>query len=282
MRIKAKHLLCVINVLTLLLILIISFIPDNILRVILGLPVVLFFPGYALLSALFPREGSLNGIERFALSFGMSIAIVPLIGLVLNYTTWGIRLYPIIISLFIFIFIMSVISWYRGRRYSPEESFTLNFKVKFPSVHNLWGNQTRWGKIFTIVLVVLILGAIGTLVYVINQPRSVEKFTEFYVLNAEGKASNYPSTVIMGQSAEVMLGIINHEYETTAYRIEIVIDGENTGEVGPVSLDAEEKWERKVTFTPTHTGTNQKIEFLLYKNSAIEAEESLHLWIEVQ
>jgi len=31
----------------------------------------------------------IDGIERVALSFGLSIAIVPLIGLVLNFTPWG-------------------------------------------------------------------------------------------------------------------------------------------------------------------------------------------------
>jgi len=35
------------------------------------------------------REGIDDGIERVALSFGLSIAIVPLIGLVLNFTPWG-------------------------------------------------------------------------------------------------------------------------------------------------------------------------------------------------
>jgi uncharacterized membrane protein len=46
---------------------------------------VLFFPGYTLISALFPRKDSLSGVERLALSFGLSIAVVPLIGLILNY-----------------------------------------------------------------------------------------------------------------------------------------------------------------------------------------------------
>jgi hypothetical protein len=89
-------------------------------RIVLGLPYVLFVPGYALIAALFP-EGSerpgdqdteatdsepaadierqgIDGIERVALSFGLSIAVVPLVGLVLNFTTWGIRLLPIIVS----------------------------------------------------------------------------------------------------------------------------------------------------------------------------------------
>jgi uncharacterized membrane protein len=40
-----------------------------------------------------------DNIERIALSLGMSIALVPIIGLLLNYTPWGIRLTPIVLSL---------------------------------------------------------------------------------------------------------------------------------------------------------------------------------------
>ncbi len=60
--------------------------PSNILRIILGLPFLLFFPGYTLVAALFTRKEGMGSIERVALSFGLSIAVVPLIGLILNYT----------------------------------------------------------------------------------------------------------------------------------------------------------------------------------------------------
>jgi len=67
-------------------------------RYILGSIFVLWLPGYTLTKALFP-EKELDGTERVALSMGMSIALVPIIGLLLNYTPWGIRLTPITISL---------------------------------------------------------------------------------------------------------------------------------------------------------------------------------------
>ena len=53
-------------------------------RIILCLPLVLFLPGYTLIATLFPRKGDLDGIERVAFSFGLSIAIIPLLGLALN------------------------------------------------------------------------------------------------------------------------------------------------------------------------------------------------------
>jgi uncharacterized membrane protein len=71
-------------------------------RIILGIPQVLFLPGYSLLATLYPRKDDLDGVERIALSFGLSIAIIPLLGLALNYTPFGIRLTPILTILSVF------------------------------------------------------------------------------------------------------------------------------------------------------------------------------------
>ncbi|GAB6948051.1 hypothetical protein JCM16161A_21810 [Vulcanisaeta sp. JCM 16161] len=68
------------------------------LRYGLGALMLLFMPGYALVEALYPRGDELSPLERLALSIGLSLAIVPLIGLVLNYTPWGIRFIPIVVS----------------------------------------------------------------------------------------------------------------------------------------------------------------------------------------
>jgi uncharacterized membrane protein len=281
LRIKADNILYLINILIVVLFIVITFLPNNVLRIILGLPVVLFFPGYTLLAALFPRRENLGDIERFALSFGASLAVVPLIGLVLNYTPWGIRLYPILISLFIFIFSMSVIGWHRNRRLPPEESVSLHLNWKLPPLSHLWSGQSRREKIVNLVLAAMVIGAIGSLVYAIRQPRNGEKFTEFYVLNDKGKASNYPSTIFLGQSAQVILGVINHENGATAYKIEIRLGGKNIQEIGPFNLDAEEKREQKVTITPAQTGDKQELVFLLYKEGDTDVYASVHLWIDV-
>lgn len=68
------------------------------LRYIFGSALVLFVPGYSLIQALYPK-GELDELERLALSIGLSLALVPLVGLVLNYTPFGIRLLPIAFSL---------------------------------------------------------------------------------------------------------------------------------------------------------------------------------------
>jgi hypothetical protein len=75
-------------------------------RYVLGSVFVLWFPGYAFIKALFPTQvpiplgtEGLDNIERAALSAGMSLALVPITGLFLNYTPWGIRTTPVTLSL---------------------------------------------------------------------------------------------------------------------------------------------------------------------------------------
>ena len=75
-------------------------------RYVLGFVFVLWLPGYTFIMALFPTQvpiktssESLDVVERIALSFGTSLALVPIVVLLLNYTPWGIRLTPITLSL---------------------------------------------------------------------------------------------------------------------------------------------------------------------------------------
>ncbi|MEM2855448.1 MAG: DUF1616 domain-containing protein [Desulfurococcaceae archaeon] len=82
-------------------------------RYVLGTIYVLFLPGYSLIEALYPREEDLTPLERVALSIGLSLAVVPLIGLILNYTPWGIRLPSIISSTAAFIIAMLIIALHR-------------------------------------------------------------------------------------------------------------------------------------------------------------------------
>ncbi len=277
MRIRLQNQLLLVNILAVLLIIIITFFPSNILRIILGLPLVLFFPGYILVAALFPRRDALDGIERVALSFGLSIAVVPLVGLILNYTFWGIRLYPVLISLTIFITITSIVAWYRQRGLAQAERFKVSFNLSLPS----WRGKSFIDKMLSIILVAAILGAIGTLGYVIATPGVGEKFTEFY-LGLEGKAIDYPRELRVGEEGRVMVGIINREHEIVSYWVKVRIDGVSNNQTGPLQLGHDEKWEEIVRFTPDRAGEAQKVEFLLYKNGESEPYLKLHLWIDVK
>jgi len=63
-------------------------------RYVFGSVFVLFLPGYSLIRVLFDSR-ELDNVERLALSVALSLALVPMAGLLLNYTPWGIRTTPV-------------------------------------------------------------------------------------------------------------------------------------------------------------------------------------------
>ena len=74
-------------------------------------------PQHLAIVALYSQSGELDGIERVALSIGLSLAVVPLLGLILNYTPWGITLTPIVVSLACFTEALALGALVRKYRY---------------------------------------------------------------------------------------------------------------------------------------------------------------------
>lgn len=249
-------------------------------RVLLGLFLVFFFPGYTFMAALFPKKDSISRIERFALSFGLSIVIVPLVGYLLNYTPWGIHLYPILVSLLIFIFITSFIAIYRRWHIPAGERFGLKFD-QLRQLYNVLFRQSGRNKTLYIILILMIIGTVGTIGYTVTTIKK-ERFTEFYLLNLENKAENYPLIVRVGKENQVNLNIVNRESETTQYRVEVKMDGQKITEVEQIILNYREKWEQKVSFTARRVSQRQKVEFLLFKGNSSEPYRNLHIFVDVE
>ena len=251
-------------------------------RIILGLPLVLFLPGYALIAALFPRKDDLDGIERVALSFGLSIAITPLLGLALNYTPFGIRLSPILIVLSVFTISLAMGAYVRRSMIPEEDRFVVEFAAFFKSMKNSFkATDTKIDKILTVGLIISIIIAISMTAYVILTPKEGEKFTEFYVLGPGGKAEDYPTNLKVGEEGEVIIGVVNHEYANVTYQLEVKLNGEVIGEKS-IGLMHNETWESPFTFRAKKAGEDQKLEVLLYKEGVKEVYRSLHLWVDVK
>lgn len=266
--------LIAIIALSILLILIIFFFPENPIRVTIGLIFILFLPGYSLVSFLFP-EKDIEDIERIALSFGLSIAIVPLIGLLLNYTPFGIRLSPVLFSISAFNILFASMAILRRRK--SIEPFRPQIKIEI-------GEMSRLDKILTIALLIALILSISALVYIILNPRQAESFTEFYILGSKGKASDYPTTLFAKQQASLIIGIVNHEQRTVNYTIEIWLVNatfENnktnvkkmlffdrinvTLDPKPIKESWEPQWEILYNFSIDEPGS-YKMFFLLFKD----------------
>jgi uncharacterized membrane protein len=244
----------------------------------------LFLPGYSLITTLFPRKDDFDGIERIALSFGLSIAITPLLGLALNYTPFGIRLSPILIVLSVFTISLAMGAYVRRSMIPEEDRFVVeNFlgkNLNKTSDIRFAQSDTRIDRILTVILIISIVLAISMVVYVIITPKEGEKFTEFYVLGPGGKATDYQTNLKVGEEGEVLIGIVNHEYANVTYQLEVKLNGTVIDEKS-VELMHNETWERPFTFKAIKAGEDQKLEFLLFKDEEKDVYRSLHLWVDV-
>jgi uncharacterized membrane protein len=281
-RIKHTQLLLCVIVIAIALVLIIQYAPDNVFRIILGLPFVLLFPGYALISVLFPEKERLGGVERLALSLGLSLAIIPIMGLIMNYT-FGVNINSALYSLAGFVLLFSIIGIIRQRGLTDAEknSFTISFEW--------FGRQSILERILSVILVLVACGTIGVLVYTMAVPKTGSEYSELYILNSQGNTDNYPSDIQIGDTESVIVVIINHENRTADYRIEIQIDNDPNDDIEPITLDTidnitlenEEKYEAPASFTPQITGDGQKVYFILFKDGGTEPYLEVNLTINV-
>jgi uncharacterized membrane protein len=140
-------------------------------------------------------------------------------------------------------------------------------------------------RMLSIILIIAIILAIAMTVYVVVTPKQGEKFTEFYILGPEGMADDYPTDLSVGDEGEVIIGVVNHEYASITYLLEVKLNETVIGGAEP-RLEHGETWEQPFFFEAKRKGDDQKIEFLLYRdhNESDETGEpyrSLHLWVDV-
>jgi uncharacterized membrane protein len=289
------------------------------LRIVLGLPFVLFLPGYAFIAALFPeagegpvedederslRDGGIDGIERVALSFGLSIAISPLIGLVLNFTPWGIRTVPIVVSIGGFTLVSVIVGAVRRWELPEEERFAVPYQEWYAAGKSeLFEPDTQVDAALNVLLVLSVLLAVGSVGYAVAVPKQGESFTEFYLLthNETGAlvADDYPSEFAVGQSKHVVVGIGNEEHEPVDYTVvvelqnvsfennETIVHQERELDRFGTQLENNETWTTTYNVTPEMEGQRLRLAFLLYNESVpsnptvANAYRETHLWVNV-
>lgn len=86
-------------------------------RAVTGFVFALFVPGFALVYMLFPQK-EIDEIETLALSFGLSICVVVLDGVLID-KLWEISLVPAVVSLLLFsvaCFLVGVVRRVRANR----------------------------------------------------------------------------------------------------------------------------------------------------------------------
>jgi uncharacterized membrane protein len=241
---------------------------DSILRSVVAIPIVLFVPGYSFIAAFFPRKDDISSIERAALSFGLSTAILPLLALGLNYTDWGLSVQSVATSATLFILVATVSAYVRRHALSPAERMDVSSETVANFVRALRAQREgRVPRALTIFVALSVLFSVSVLVYSLATPEPREDYTEFYLLGPGGTTQGYPTEFSVGQQKPVTVAIANHENHDENYTLVVNLTDGNTSTTlysGRQTVANGQTVEKNLSLTPDRTGNNMRIDFLLY------------------
>ncbi|GAB3664549.1 DUF1616 domain-containing protein [Halopiger thermotolerans] len=282
-------------------------------RLLAAFALALFLPGYALVSVLFPaaardpradaeteierRPRGIDTVERLGLSFALSIAIVPLVGIVLPLTEWGLATEPAAAALAGLTVALAQLGVLRRLRTPASDRFTVSLTA---TLGRLRRDEGAVATASSVILVVAIAAATGALLVGFLFPASAGGFSELglYTENEDGElvAGELPDEVAPGESVPVSFAIENHEGEETSYTVvvqqQVLEDGEvvertELGRIdGTVSAGSTGVAEREITPT-AGDGETVRISLLLYPGEPPaeptneNAEADTYFWVTV-
>ncbi|WP_262177346.1 DUF1616 domain-containing protein [Haloarcula laminariae] len=293
-------------------------------RVALGTVLVLFVPGYVLLAALFPEAGqsptdgsvslfdksrperSIDGLERAALSFALSIALVPLLVFGLMVSRYAFAAVPVTVTLTLWTALLTPVAAVRRFRLPRGQRFRVPVGRWFAARTRLTGAaDSRFEAALNVGLVAVVVLALGTSAFAVAAPPDGERYTEFYVTTEDGEGnlsfSDYPETVTPGEPEPMWVGIENYERDRIDYSVVVQLQRRAGGADGSAVAERETVDRFSATLGPTETrhlnrnltvsnrltGDDRRLVFLLYMGpvpdspTAENAYRSVHLWVDV-
>lgn len=124
----------------------------------------------------------------------------------------------------------------------------------------------RHRQLLTRILAAAIVVSAGGVLYLSVTPsQSAAPYTEFYVLGTDGNASDYPTSLAVGDEGTLVVGVGNHEHQRMAYTLVILV-GDRTAVREAITVQHETTWEDERTFV-AETAGQKRIQLLLYRGT---------------
>lgn len=255
---------------------------------LIGVFMLFFIPGYAILAMIFPQVNAENRMERLALSSGLSTALSFIIGLFLAGYLSNVRLDYIVLSLSVITIPTVLIAYIRRRRTgnSTPDTDAID-KILLRRIKEFFLKvEGRTERLFTGALAFVLICLILATACIAIMPKQGEQFTEFYILGPEGKATNYPLLFNIGEEKPVIVGVVNHEYRSVNYDLIVRLNNSNNYSQiysDSYSLNHNQTLEKAILLKPDQKGDNIKVEFDLYIDGNRSAPyRELYTWISVK
>jgi uncharacterized membrane protein len=220
---------------------------DNAPGRILMLPLVLVVPGYALTAAVFPKR-SLGVPERLVFSLGLSLVIVVLGGLLLNWTPFGLRASSWAVLLSGITLGAGVVALVRrqGQR-APTSRW-----VRFGGV----GLAFRQGLLMGLAAMVVCAAIAVSRISAAQQ--AFPGFTQLWIL---------PAGTANAKDA-LRLGVRNMEATATVYSLSVSANGKVVKVWRKIDLKPHERWEAILVLPQIGRPGAARVEARLYRARA--------------
>ena len=190
-----------------------------------------FASGYAAQAALFPERGvsllaykkevtsygdRANIMERLALSVVLSLVFVAIGGIGLLWSPWGLTELGSLILVLVLTYGWSLFALYRRSKLPAKSHFGLAINIK-KSKEPLNAME----KLISVVSVIALILAGGMILAGIGQNGGIEPYTEFALLDSDGKLVNLPHNVLPGENWTVRVAVTNHMQEDMLYNLTV-------------------------------------------------------------
>ncbi|WP_440991900.1 DUF1616 domain-containing protein [Haloarchaeobius baliensis] len=278
-----------------------SVLDSVLLRTIVGVPVVTFAPGYALVALLLPVRapdatdpGSLDRVERVAVAVGASVSLVVLGALLLSPVfPGGLATVPFLELLVTWTVLGATGGYLRRRNHPPER----RDGVADPRTLVAEGRFDRLDLVLLLAMVV----AVASVGHGLAAPGPDAAHTNVTLVtqddSGEYVAADYPRSATVDESLETPLLVENGEGERTTYTVVAVLE-----RLGPsdevvqrsrleretVTVPADQRVVRELSVRPDLLGESLRLSYYVYRGevaanpSPEAADHHLYLWLSVE
>lgn len=289
---------------------------------LLGLVFVFFFPGYAIISLLFPeanvqseqdgesslqesfphiRDAQITGIERLVMSFGMSVVVIPLIGLALWTLPGQLTQARFFVSLSAVTMVSTVFTALQRIRLPQRQRFEFPLDQWIATIREgMFHPESKIDFVLNVLVGISLVAAVVSVPYAILVPTEQASYSQITLLtqseNGSFVAGDYPTEFTRGEPKPVFINITNRRQHPVNYTL--VVELQRLADNGTVtdeqilkrftvSIPAYASRTIKYNIRPTMAGTNLRLTFLLYNGQApsdpsiTNSYRSVHIWISV-
>jgi len=217
-------------------------------RAAAALPLLCFIPGYAVVTALYPRRAdaeptsspsddplgteattrplgtSVGWVERGVFSVALSVGVLAVLGVVLSLL--GVELtagWTLLWSLEAVVVAGLAVGLVRRLRLPAVERFRLSHEVSVEPLSRAFASRPWADRALNLVLVVLVVGAVGGLTVGLVSHTSAEQYTTLSLVT-ENEAGEYvtgdfPRDLTAGETASLVVSVENHEGSGAEYTV---------------------------------------------------------------